>query len=410
MIGCTKLLCGTATVSEALRHERKAERLPAHLLQFSADLRPLVVWNMTNRCNLRCQHCYISAEDRSYADELTTEEAKSFLADIGRMKCPVILFSGGEPLVRKDIFELAAHATACGLRPVVSTNGTLITPEVAAKLGASGIRYVGVSLDGGPAIHDAFRGREGCFDEAIAGLRNAKAAGLTTGARFTVTADNEGELDSVIDTVVREGIPRFCMYHLVYAGRGQDIAQRDTGIAAKRRIIESISERTMDLHAAGVQVEILTVDNHADGVYLYQRVRETQPERAAEVYELLRMHGGCSAGTKMSNVDPRGGVHPCQFWPHATLGNVRERPFSEIWSDESNDLLRKLRAKSEHLKGRCGECGYQEVCGGCRVRAEYVTGDLWAADPACYLTDEQIRACPPAAEDQAVTADVECVQ
>lgn len=399
MIGCTKLLCGTATVSEALRAERSGERAPAHLLQFSSDFRPLVVWNMTNRCNLRCQHCYISADDRARPDELTTEEARTFLSDIGAMGCPVVLFSGGEPLVREDIFELAAHAVASGLRPVLSTNGTLISPEVAAKLFASGIKYVGVSLDGAAPTHDWFRGRKGCFEESIIGLRNAKAVGLNTGVRFTLTEANMGDLDAVLDVVVREEIPRFCMYHLVYAGRGQGMAEGDTSIAAKRQIIASLADRTIELHRAGVKLEILTVDNHADGVYLYQRIREEQPERAAEVYELLRMHGGCSAGTKMSNVDPSGNVHPCQFWTHESLGNIREFPFSVIWSGTQDTggpagLLTKLRSKAENLKGRCGECGYRDVCGGCRIRALHVTGDLWEADPCCYLTDEEIHAGP----------------
>jgi radical SAM protein with 4Fe4S-binding SPASM domain len=392
MIGCTKLLCGTATVSEALHHMKTGEKMPARLLAFSSDLRPLVVWNTTNRCNLRCQHCYISAEDRSYKDELTTDEAKAFLTDIGQMGCPVVLFSGGEPLVRPDVYELTEFGTQAGLRVVYSTNGTLITPDVAQRLASAGAKYVGVSLDGDRAVHDKFRGRQGCFDEALAGVANAAAAGLNTGVRFTVNKLNMDDLPAVIDAVVEHSIPRFCMYHLVYTGRGEEMMALDTDLAEKRKVMEFVTRKTKELHAAGTNLEILTVDNHADGVYVYRKVEADEPDRAEEVKQLLEMHGGCSAGQKISNVDPRGDVHPCQFWPHVTLGNVRERPFSEIWLDESNLFLKALREKPKHLKGRCGTCGFNHLCGGCRIRAEKVSGDLWEADPACYLTDEEIGA------------------
>ena len=389
MIGCTKLLCGTATVSEALHHDRDSSKLPPHLLQFSSDYRPLVVWNTTNRCNLSCQHCYLNAEDRDYERELTHEEARAFIEDIAQMQCPVLLFSGGEPLLRKDLLPLVAYAKSLGLRPVLSTNGTLITPEIAGQLFEAGLQYVGVSIDGLEQTHDRFRGRQGAFGEAIEGLKNAAAAGLKTGVRFTVSADNVADLPAVIDFVAARGIPRFCMYHLVYSGRGSGMVDRDTDTATKRRTMEIVAAKTRELAAHGANLEILTVDNHADGVYLRNLIAREQPERLAEVDSLLGMHGGCSAGTKMSNVDPYGNVHPCQFWGHVTLGNVRERKFSEIWTDPQDELLVALRDKQQHVKGRCGRCDHRAVCGGCRIRAEVVTGDMWEADPACYLTDEE---------------------
>lgn len=390
MIGCTRLLCGTATVSEALRHGRDSRRLPAHMLQFSSDLRPLVVWNTTHRCNLACEHCYLEAEDRHYDDELTTEQARALIEDLAAMQCPVLLLSGGEPLLRPDLYEMASLAARLGVRPVLSTNGILITPEVAAKLAAAGVQYVGVSIDGLPDTHDSFRGRQGAFEASMQGLRNAAAAGLKTGVRFTVNARNVDDLPAVIDRVVREGIPRFCMYHLVYAGRGKNLSSADTDLATKRRVMETIAATTVELHRQGVSLEILTVDNHADGVYLRELVARTQPDRLSEVEQLLNMHGGCSAGTKMANVDPYGNVHPCQFWGHVTLGNVRERKFSAIWNNPDDPFLQSLRTKADHLKGRCGACAHRAICGGCRVRAERVTGDMWAADPACYLTDAEI--------------------
>lgn len=391
MIGCTKLLCGTATVSEAIRADTEARRDRPDLLQFSSDLRPLVVWNMTNRCNLRCAHCYLDAEDREYSNELSTEEAKRFIRGLGEMRVPVLLFSGGEPLLRRDLLELAEEAGACGIRTVLSTNGTLITREKARALKAAGFQYVGVSLDGGPVMHDRFRAVEGAFARALQGIRNALEEGLKTGVRFTLTRQNKEELPLILELVEKERIPRFCMYHLVYSGRGRQLENLDVEREEKRKIMEGLFARTQDLYRRGVEVEILTTDNHADGVFLLGRIEKEQPQRSMEVRKLLNMHGGCSAGTKFANVDPQGNVHPCQFWQHYTLGNVREKSFSDIWLNTEDPLLAALRNKGQHLKGRCGECVYKIYCGGCRVRAEAVNRDLWAEDPACYLTEEEIK-------------------
>lgn len=387
MIGCTKLLCGTATVSDIVKYGRSSHNLPPQMLQFSSDATPIVVWNSTNRCNLSCQHCYINAEDRDYAGEFTTAEAKAFIDDLAGMKVPVLLFSGGEPLVRHDLYELGAYARDKGLRPVISTNGTLITPETARKIKETGFQYVGVSLDGDEEVHDHFRGRKGAFAETMAGIRNSIAAGNKTGIRFTVNRLNYHTLPAILDIVEQEKIPRFCMYHLVYAGRGRGMADLDTTAEQKRQTIEMLIEKTLDFNRRGIEVEILTTDNHADGIYIMQYFEKHQPERVAEVKQLLEMHGGCSAGQKMANVDPQGNVHACQFWGHHSLGNVRETPFSEIWQKTQDEFLLKLRDKGSHIEGRCGECRYKSLCGGCRIRAEAVSGNLWGEDPACYLTD-----------------------
>lgn len=387
MIGCTKLLCGTATVSDIVKYGGSSRELPPHMLQFSSDATPIVVWNSTNRCNLSCRHCYIEAEDRAYDGELSTAEAKAFIDDLAAMKVPVLLFSGGEPLIRPDLFELGVYAAGRGIRPVISTNGTLITPEVARRIKSSGFQYVGVSIDGDEAVHDHFRGQPGCFAATLAGIRNSLAAGNKTGIRFTVNKLNYHTLPAILDIVEQEKIPRFCMYHLVYAGRGKEMAELDTTAAEKRQTIELLIDKTLDFARRGVEVEILTTDNHADGIYILQHIERTQPERVAEIRKLLEMHGGCSAGEKMANVDPQGNVHACQFWGHVSLGNVREKPFSAIWRDGQGEFLAKLRAKSGHLEGRCGECRYRDLCGGCRIRAEAVSGNLWGEDPACYLED-----------------------
>lgn len=388
MIGCTKLLCGTATVSEALRHQGNPEEIPHEFLQFSAGNRPMVVWNMTNRCNLHCKHCYIQAEDADYKNELTTEEAKAMIEDLAAMKAPVLLFSGGEPLVRKDLAELAKFAGEKGLRPVLSTNGTLIDDEKAKELKEAGFQYVGISLDGAKETHDRFRAKEGAFDAAIEGIRACQRQGLKTGVRFTLNKENEQDLPAIFDILEQEKIQRFCMYHLVYAGRGASMIKEDVRPKRMREIMEYVADKTVELHEKGVEIEILTTDNHADGIYLYHRIREKQPERAEEILKLLKMHGGCSAGVKFGNIDPQGNVHPCQFWQDYTIGNVRETPFSALWNSD-DELLVKLRHKEQHVRGACGDCKFNDLCGGCRVRAKAAYGSIWAEDPACYLKPEE---------------------
>ncbi len=394
MIGCTKLLCGMATVSEALKMHGRKDHIPSHMLQFSAVQRPLVVWNMTHQCNLRCKHCYINADENTKNKELSTKEAEYFIDDLAQMKVPVLLLSGGEPLLRDDIFHLGRFATDRGLRVILSTNGTLISPAIAEAIKKAGIQYVGVSMDGLMAEHDDFRGVPGSFQEAIQGIRNAARIGLKTGIRFTIHKDNESALPGILDIVENEAIPRFCMYHLVYSGRGRDIMKKDCSLEAKRKTMDLLIKKTMEFNEKGIKTELLTVDNHADGAYIHHYLKNHDPKRASEVMDLLKMHGGCSAGTKFSNVDPLGNVHPCQFWQHVDLGNVKERKFSEIWNDPDNTFLEGMRNKQKNLKGRCGKCNYNEVCGGCRIRAEAVHGDLWGEDPACYLTDEEIGLLP----------------
>jgi radical SAM protein with 4Fe4S-binding SPASM domain len=357
------------------------------MLQFSSVAAPIVVWNMTNRCNLSCRHCYISAEDKKYEGELSTTHAKSLIDNLAAMKVPVLLFSGGEPLLRGDLFELGEYAGRVGLRPVISTNGTLITPEVARRIRASGFQYVGISIDGDEEIHDTFRGRKGCFQQALTGLRNSLAAGNKTGIRFTINKLNYHALPAVLEMVEKEGIQRFCMYHMVYAGRGKAMADLDTTIEQKRQVIEFLIDKTLDFYNRGVEVEILTTDNHADGIYILQYFERNKPERVAEVKQLLALHGGCSAGQKMANIDPLGDVHPCQFWSHKTLGNVLDKPFNVIWQQERNEFLSQLRTKDSLISGRCGQCRYKTMCSGCRIRAEAVGGDQWGEDPACYLAD-----------------------
>jgi len=392
MIGFSKLLCARTTVAAAMRETQGADSGEAPrpgLLHFSSAARPVVVWNVTSRCNLRCLHCYLGAEAAEPGEELATDEGMALIDDLAQMSVPVLLLSGGEPLLREDVLALAAHAAARGLRTGLSTNGTLIDAAAARSIREAGIQYAGVSLDGMEHTHDVFRRRQGAFQEAVAGIRNCREAGVRTGIRFTLNAHNWRELPDVLDVCEALEVPRFCMYHLVYAGRAREMMSQDVTADQRRQAVQWLIERALDWGRRGVDTEIVTTDNHADGVLLYHYVREHAPERADDVLRLLHMHGGCSAGCKIANIDPRGGVHPCQFWDSLTVGSVREGRFSEIW-DQGHPLLADLRRKQELVRGRCGECLYKDVCAGCRIRAQAVHGDYWAEDPACYLSDEEI--------------------
>jgi 12,18-didecarboxysiroheme deacetylase len=391
MIGISKLYCGTVEPSDVLRYGGDSKRLPSHLLQFSTDKKPVVVWNCTRRCNLKCVHCYSQSENKAYEGELTTDEGLAMLEDLAQFGVPVTLFSGGEPLVRQDLFTLIERTVKLGMRAVISTNGTLITEEKAERLKAFNLSYVGVSLDGLKDVNDRFRGVSGVFEKALAGIRNCRKTGIKVGLRFTITNRNASEVDGIFDLIRQENIPRVCFYHLVYAGRGSKLMSEDLDHEATRRVVDRIIDRTAELHREGHKVEVLTVDNHADGPYLYQRMLREKDPRAADVLALLQMNRGNSSGAGIGCVSWDGAVHADQFWRHVTFGNVRERPFSAIWTDLANPLMAKLKDKRPHVKGRCATCRFLDICGGnFRVRAEAATGDLWQPDPACYLSDEEI--------------------
>ncbi len=391
MIGISKLYCGAVEPGDVLRYGRESLKLPSHLLQFSADKKPVVVWNVTRRCNLRCIHCYSSSRDIEYRDELSTAEGRALIDDLADFGAPVILFSGGEPLMRTDLPELVRHAAARGIRAVISTNGTRITPAFAAQYRDLGLSYVGVSLDGLEPTHDRFRGRAGAFAEAVRGIRICREAGIKVGVRFTMNRLNVRDVPAIFDLLEAEDIPRACFYHLVYSGRGSKLMEEDLSHAESRAVLDLIMDRTRDLFERGRPREILTVDNHADGPYVYLRLLKEDPRRAAEVLELLQMNEGNSSGNGIGCVSWDGEVHPDQFWRGISFGNVRRRSFSEIWSDTSNELMARLKDKRPHLTGRCATCRWLDVCGGnFRARAEAATGELWAPDPACYLTDDEI--------------------
>jgi 12,18-didecarboxysiroheme deacetylase len=391
MIGISKLYCGAVEPSDALRYGRSSSQLPSHLLQFSSDKKPVVVWNITRQCNLKCLHCYAHAKSSPTDNELTTADGIRLIDDLASFGAPVLLFSGGEPMMREDLPELAAYAVKKGMRAVISTNGTLITKQAAKTLKEIGLSYVGISLDGMEEINDRFRAVKGAFNDAVNGIKNCMAAGIKVGLRFTINRYNSMEIPKIFHLLEDMNIPRVCFYHLVYSGRGSKLVEEDLTHEETRDAVDTIIGHTKRLHDKGLQKEVLTVDNHSDGPYLYLKLLEDNPKRAAEVMELLKMNEGNNSGRGIGCISWNGDVHADQFWRHYSFGNIKERPFSEIWTDLSNPLMKKLKEKKKYVTGRCAGCRWLDICGGnFRVRAEAVTGDVWAPDPACYLTDREI--------------------
>ncbi len=392
MIGISKLYCGSVEASDALRYGREAKKLPSHLLQFSSDKKPVVVWNITRSCNLKCVHCYAHAKDAKFENELSTKEGFKLIDDLAEFGSPVMLFSGGEPLVRKDLPELAEYAVKKGMRAVISTNGTLITKDMAKRLKDVGLSYVGISLDGMEKINDKFRGYKGAFKAALKGIENSKNAGIKVGLRFTINKFNVAEIPAIFDLLEDMEIPRICFYHLVYAGRGSDLIKDDLNHKETREAVDLICERTKALFEKNKEKEVLTVDNHADGPYIYLKLLKEDPERAKDVLKLLKMNEGNNSGRGIGCVSWDGEVYADQFWRHKSFGNIRNTPFSKIWSEPQDELLLKLKDKKQYVKGRCKTCKWLDICAGnFRVRAEAYHNDVWAEDPACYLTDEEIR-------------------
>ena len=389
MISVTKLLFATEYFGDSLRYTDNAHKARNGVRE---GMGPVVVWNSTRTCNLKCRHCYMSSDAKKYQNELTTAEAKQFIDDLADFNVPVLLFSGGEPLIRPDFFELADYAAKKGVRPTLSTNGTLITPEVARKIKDIGVGYVGISLDGLREVNDKFRGKAGAFEAAMNGIKNCVAVDQRVGLRFTINHHNIQELENIFDFIEEENINRVCFYHLVYSGRGNQMMDEDVTAEESRRAMDIIIRRTRDFEERGLKKEILTVDNHCDGVYMYLKaLQEGKDELAQQIKKYIAMNGGNRSGMAFAEVDPLGYVHPDQFTQHHTFGNVRERKFGDIWQDTTNPIMAGLKDRKPLLKGRCSKCKFLDNCNGnFRTRAEARTGDFWESDPSCYLTDEEI--------------------
>ncbi len=388
MISVTKLLGGPAFFGDKLRYDSSSSQ-QKHGTR--TGMGPVVVWNSTKTCNLECIHCYASAKKRAFPGEMTTEEGKAMIDDLASFNVPALLMSGGEPLVRPDIFDLAEYATSKGIRVTFSTNGILITDEKAKRMKEIGVTYAGISIDGAEPRHDHMRGKKGAFQETLKGIRNCRKHDIRVGLRFTATSENIGDIDAIFRLVEDEGIGRLCIYHLVYSGRGAYLSGIDVKNDEKRGFMDKLILQTDKWNREGREIEVMTVDNHADGPFIYLWLLENDPERAPYAYDLVMKNGGNRTGVAIGAIDSFGFVHPDQFTQHHIVGNIRERPFSEIWTDPHVALLAGLRDRKEKLRGRCSTCKWLSCCNGnFRARAEGAFSDYWESDPACYLTDEEI--------------------
>ena len=356
---------------------------------------PVVIWNLVRRCNLNCKHCYSLSADVDFPGELSTEEVFTVMDDLKAFGVPVLILSGGEPLLRPDIFDISRRAKGLGFYVGLSSNGTLIDQAMSERIAAVGYDYVGISLDGIGDVHDRFRRHAGAYEAALGGLRLCRAHGIKVGLRFTMTERNVESLPGMLDLLEQEEIDKFYLSHLVYAGRGNRYRGDDAAHRATRRSMDLVFERCWDMVRRGLDKEFVTGNNDADGVYFLHWVRERFPEKEDHIRAKLAAWGGNASGVNVANIDNLGTVHPDTMWWHYDLGNVRKRPFSQIWPDTSDPIMAGLKERPRRIKGRCGACRSFDICGGnTRVRALQLTGDPWAEDPACYLDDAEIGVVP----------------
>ncbi|MCF8010009.1 MAG: putative heme d1 biosynthesis radical SAM protein NirJ1 [Clostridiales bacterium] len=388
MINISRLMCGIQYYGDTLRYSNTSANQKNGT---SKGFGPVVVWNITRTCNLKCKHCYSDSDNIRYENELTTKQAFSLIEELANFNVPVILFSGGEPLLRPDFFELINYAIKMNIRVTVSTNGTLITPEIASDLQKAGVSYVGISIDGIGENNDRFRGKKGAFDAALKGIQYCREKQQKVGLRFTINKHNYKEIEDIFKLIEEEHIPRACFYHLVYSGRGSKMIDEDISHEETRNILDKIIDYTKFSYSKGTYKEILTVDNHADGVYTYLKLLNNDPDQAEKALALLKLNGGNRSGIAISQIDWQGNVHPDQFTQNYLLGNVTRESFSDIWSNSKHPVLNGLRNRKILLKGRCSHCKWLNICNGnFRTRGEAYHGDFWAPDPACYLTDQEI--------------------
>jgi len=379
MINISKLYCGLAGESDDLRYSG------------DTSLGPVVVYNCTSRCNLRCLHCYSSSQSNRYDDELDTPQAKRFLSQLTDVNCPVVLFSGGEPLLRQDLFELLEEAKRLALRTVLSTNGTLIDSAAADRLAEVGVSYVGISIDGYERFHDRFRQVQGCYKSAVAGIENCQKAGIKTGLRFTITKENAGQIPAVFDIAASLNIRRLCFYHLIRSGRAKDLDSQVLSAEHTRHVLDVIIEKTGDFVKKALVDEVLTVGNHADGPYLLTKMAAEKNQRVEKARRLLLANGGNKIGQNITCVGWDGRVHPDQFWRNYSLGNIKDKTFSQIWDNQDDPVLNKLRNKSQFADPRCLRCKWFDLCkGNFRFLDSESEIEYWLNEPACFLTDEEI--------------------
>lgn len=365
---------------------------------------PVVIWNLIRRCNLACKHCYSISADYDFPGELSTCEIFNVMEDLKKFGVPVLILSGGEPLLHPDIFTISKKAKDMGFYVGLSTNGTLINKDNINDITKIDYNYVGISIDGIKNTHDQFRRKTGAYDASMQAVRLCRENNIKVGLRFTMTQDNAHELDQLLGIMDTEDINKFYLSHLNYAGRGNRNRKDDVTHIITREALDLLFRKCWEDTLADKGREYVTGNNDADGVYLLHWVGKHFPDKAEHIKTKLEQWGGNSSGVNIANIDNLGNVHPDTFWWHYNVGNVKQRPFSEIWMDTTDPIMRGLKQKPRAIKGRCGQCRYFKICGGnTRIRALQLTHDPWAEDPACYLSDNEIGLEPNAIKRVAVS-------
>ena len=351
---------------------------------------PVVIWNLIRRCNLTCKHCYTTSTDINFPNELSTSEIYTVMDDLKAFKVPVLILSGGEPLLHPDIFKISRRAKDMGFYVALSTNGTKISAANIDEIADINYQYIGVSLDGIKDTHDRFRRVKGSFDQALHGIRLCLEKDIKVGLRFTLTQDNAEDFPALLQLMDERNIDKFYLSHLNYGGRGNKNRKDDAHFTMTRSTMDLLFETCYEWLKAGKDREFVTGNNDADAVYFLHWAAKRFPDKVQHIQAKLEQWGGNASGVNVANIDNLGNVHPDTFWWHYELGNVKERPFSEIWMDTSDPLMAGLKQYPRPLEGRCARCRYQAICNGnTRVRAAQTTGNFWAEDPGCYLTDAE---------------------
>lgn len=370
MINVSRLYCGIENPSDRFRYT-------------ASESGPIIVYNCINRCNQNCLHCY-SRIDSFSESELDTKDAKKLLKQLSIVNCPVVLFSGGEPLERADLFELLDFARNLGLRTVLSTNGNLIDSKIAKKLADIGVKYVGISIDGIEKTHDDFRGIKNSFIKAVSAVRFCKNAGIKTGLRFTITNRNFNEIKDIFSLAAKLGIQRICFYHLISAGNAAKNNLKCTNEQI-RQALNDICDCAQDYTQKGV-TEILTIGNHADGAFILNRLKRGNSPLYQKSFDLLEQFGGNKIGVKIFAIDPAGNVHPDQFWQHFSLGNVAAQGLKDIINNSLNIFINKALFAPQ----KCKKCKWLNLCG---TNARFKGADYKSEgflEPDCYLNEQEI--------------------
>ena len=364
---------------------------PVRVRRGEGPVKPVVIWNLTRRCNLRCRHCYTVSADVDFPGELTEEQAMNTLEDLGEFKVPALILSGGEPLDCKYMFPLAERARKLTRVLALSTNGTKIHGDTADKVADIGFNYVGISIDGIGKTNDWFRGVDGAFEDALRGVRELKKRDVKVGLRFCLTEGTQHHLPDLLKLCDDEGVDKFYLSHLVYAGRGDKHRGEDAEHLRTRKGLDLLLDRAWTAASEDKPLDIVTGNNDADAGYFLQWAEARfDADKVAHLRTHLAAWGGNSSGLGVANIDYLGKVHPDTYWSDYTVGNVKTDKFSDLWTGDDK-MLATLRTRPRPLKGRCGACKIKDICGGnTRIRALQVTGDPWAEDPACYLTNAEI--------------------